>query len=790
MAAQTAIIGMNSGKNPGTNSGSFNSRLADAASMAEIFCRDNNYSAAIKTFEALLAKGGRNDAVHCQIALVQIKAGQPDAALKTLGTARTLNKKNWLVYFYRGEAFRLKGDIGQATLNYTKALRIDPRNLSLCKNLMIATRDKSGSEASVEVAAKIIARNPGSASHAIQSVKLLIQFGEAEAAVRIMADFIEHHKQDSETASQLWLTLSLAHHRLHQIQETEIALKTALLHDPANIVAQNNLAKLQFDTGDETQSLATLDKALALQPESGALLYNKATILQKSGRIEEASELYEQLVELEYESPELHYNLALLNKGTDYEKSLAYFDKAAETSEPFSGIYSDTLAQQFYQMRSHFDWRKEALFTDVSSRLGITGAPVAPFSLLTMQDDPETQLARAKTFSNHYFGHLADQPVPVRPLQDGIINIAYISADFHDFPGMHLMSGMFDLHDRSRFKVFALSYGPDKQDFMRHRIMKSVDKFIDVADFSDQEIVALCSNLNIHVAIHRNGYTAHHRTGIFALRAAPVQVNYLGYPCTMGAGFMDYIVADPTVIPPEFREFYSEKVICLPDVYQPNDYNRKVAEDPGTRADHGLPETGRVLCCFNSHYKISPAEMDIWIRVMQRYFDTVLWLIRPKSDIAVEKLTGYFEAHGVTRDRLCLAPRVPNNVHLARHVHADIFLDTFNYNAHTTASDALLMGVPVVTKIGRQFSARVAASLLRCTGFEELVTHDEDGYFEKICALLEDDSSLQDLKQRIAGTVRDSRLYDTARYTRHFEAGIEAAVRRAEHGLLPADVTL
>jgi len=784
MTAQTAITGAKTSNKSSISSG----RLAHAVSLAEMHCKEKNFSAAIKVFEDLSGSGARNDAVYCQIALVHIKAGQPDEALKVLGTARNLNKKNWLVYFYKGEAFRLKGEIGNAVLNYNKAFRIDPRNLSLCRNLMIATHDKDGSAATIDAASRIIIRNHGSARHAIQSVKLLTGFDQADASVRIMADFIETHKQDSQTASQLWLTLSLAHHHLHQVHEAEIALKTALLHNPSNIVAQNNLAKLQFDNGDEAQSLATLDKALAADPDSSALLYNKATILQKSGRLDEASKLYDRLVELDYQSPEFHYNLALLNKGEDYEKSLIHFDKAAATSEPFSGIYSDTLAQQFYQMRSHFDWRKEALFTEVSSKLGVTGAPVAPFSLLTMQDDPETQLARARTFSNHYFGHLSDQPVPVRPVQDGIINIAYLSADFHDFPGMHLMSGMFDLHDRRRFKIFALSYGPDRQDFMRQKIMKSVDKFIDVADFSDQEIVALCSNLNIHVAIHRNGYTALHRTGIFALRAAPVQVNYLGYPCTMGAGFMDYIVADPTVIPPEFREFYSEKLICLPDVYQPNDYKRKVAEDPGTRADHGLPETGRVLCCFNSHYKISPAEMDIWIRVMQRHTDTVLWLIRPKSEIALEKLTGYFEAHGIARDRLCLAPRVPNDVHLARHVHADIFVDTFNYNAHTTASDALLMGVPVVTKIGKQFSARVAASLLRCTGFEELVTADEDSYFEKICALLEHEEQLQDLKKRLAGTVRDSRLYDTAQYTRHFEAGIEAAVERLSQRLKPNDV--
>jgi predicted O-linked N-acetylglucosamine transferase (SPINDLY family) len=324
---------------------------------------------------------------------------------------------------------------------------------------------------------------------------------------------------------------------------------------------------------------------------------------------------------------------------------------------------------------------------------------------------------------------------------------------------------------------------------MRQRIVGAVDHFIDIREMSTSEVVQLSRDEGIDIAIHRNGYTTNARTELFQKRLAPVQISYLGYPSTLGADFIDYIVADPVVIPDEQRQFYSEKVIYLPDTYQPNDDTREIADTDTTRADFGLPEDAFVFCCFNQNYKISSQEFDIWMRVLKAVDGSVLWLLK-SNKWAEENLRQEAINRGVDSSRIVFAERLPQAEHLARHKHADLFIDTFNYNAHTTASDALWAGLPIVTKQGKQFAARVAASLLNAVGLPQLITDTEEDYEHLILELARNPERLSNIRETLSANRRTEPLFDTQRYTKYLEQGLVEAYDLYEAGQRPNDLRI
>jgi predicted O-linked N-acetylglucosamine transferase (SPINDLY family) len=467
------------------------------------------------------------------------------------------------------------------------------------------------------------------------------------------------------------------------------------------------------------------------------------------------------------------------------EEAIASFERAVSL-EPG---YAVAESQLIHQKRHICDFSVAETLLEASSRLGIAGATIPPFIALTWSDDPEQNFLRAKAYAAEKYSQQSEPPPVMSSDVSGRLKIGYFSADFHNFPGMYLMAGLLESHDRERFEVFAFSYGPDKDDAMRRRIVEAVDHFIDIKDMSTKEIVQLSRDHGIDIAIHRNGYTTNARTELFQNRLSPIQISYLGYPGTLGADFIDYLVADPIVIPEEQREFYAEKIMYLPDTYQPNDNTREIAETKTTRADFNLPEGAFVFCCFNQNYKISPQEFDIWMRVLGKVEGSVLWLLK-SNKWAEANLLSEAEGRGIDPSRLVFAERLPQSEHLARHKHADLFLDTFNYNAHTTASDALWAGLPVVTKQGKQFAARVGASLLTAVGLPELITESEDDYERLILDLATDDQKLALVKDKLIANRLSAPLFDTARYTRNFEEGLLRAYKHHSDGDKPCDLRL
>ena len=322
---------------------------------------------------------------------------------------------------------------------------------------------------------------------------------------------------------------------------------------------------------------------------------------------------------------------------------------------------------------------------------------------------------------------------------------------------------------------------------MRQRLEKSFDSFTDVQSMSDRDIALQVRQDEIDIAIDLNGYTQQARTGLFSYRAAPIQVNYLGYPGTLGADFMDYIVADPILIPEGKRQHYSEQIIYLPNSYQPTDNTRTISGKVVTREDMGLPSGGFVFCCFNNNYKISHKEFDIWMRLMNKVEGSVLWLLK-SNKWAEQNLKGQAEIRGVSAERIIFAERVPQAEHLARQRLADLFLDTFNHNAHTTASDALWAGLPLVTKLGKGFAARVAGSLLNAVGLPELVTETERDYEALIFELATNPMKLAEIKEKLANNRLTQPLFNTELYTKHLENGYQQAYECYFQGKLPQTI--
>jgi len=364
------------------------------------------------------------------------------------------------------------------------------------------------------------------------------------------------------------------------------------------------------------------------------------------------------------------------------------------------------------------------------------------------------------------------------------IRLAYLSADFHSHATAALMAGVFEAHDRQRFETIAVSYGPDDGSFMRARLTSAFDRFLDVRNKSDLEIGRMLRAHEVDIAIDLKGYTQDSRSGILALRAAPVQVHYLGFPGTMGAPYVDYILADRTVIPAEHVSQYSERIVTLPDSYQCNDRARPIAPVTPSRADAGLPETGFVFCSFNNSFKIGPQLFDLWMRLLKQVDASVLWLLQD-NPAAARNLKREAERRGVAADRLVFAPRDNLDRHLARQRLADLFLDTLPYGAHTTASDALWAGVPVLTCAGDTFAGRVAASLLHAAGLPEMITYTLDDYEELALKLVRDAGTLSAITRKLRDNRETSPLFDTVRITRHLEAAYTHMWERSQRGESP-----
>jgi protein O-GlcNAc transferase len=466
------------------------------------------------------------------------------------------------------------------------------------------------------------------------------------------------------------------------------------------------------------EALACYDQSLRLRPGRAEAYLGKGNAYSGLGQHEDAIRAYEEAARLKPDDIDAHcslaYELSFLKR---YDEAVQRFDRALTLDADHPDIAGDRLSAQMHVANwTDFDAQCSRILDAIHRGKRAS----SPSALLAIASDARTLRQCAEIYAADRFPTLATPDWKGERHTRPRIRIGYYSADFHNHATAHLLAGVIERHDRSRFEVIAFSFGPETGDAMQERLKTAFDRFHPVRHLDDAAIGPLTRREEIDIAIDLKGFTVDNRMSLFARRLAPIHVNYLGFPGTLGAPYIDYIIADKTLIPPEHAGAYSEKIVYLPHSYQPNDPQRRIAERTLGKAELSLPENGFVFCCFNNNYKITPDIFALWMRLLARIEGSVLWLLED-STMARQNLQAQAQAHGIAPDRLIFAPRLELPEHLARHRAADLFLDTFYCNAHTTASDALWAGLPVLTWLGNTFTSRVAASLLNAVGLPELI---------------------------------------------------------------------
>ncbi|MBS4046917.1 MAG: tetratricopeptide repeat protein [Alphaproteobacteria bacterium] len=556
--------------------------------------------------------------------------------------------------------------------------------------------------------------------------------------------------------------------------------------DPDNAEAWLNLGRCLELEKDYPAALQAYRRALTIRPDYAEAWSNCGNVLMLLRQTDEALATYERATALKPDFAEALGNQAiLLNQLNRQAEAIAKIERAMALKPDLPQARSIRLQARM----AVCDWSGFAEdHSVITSQIAEGRLAAPPFAFLCQPSTPALQRRCAELYVAGTFP--ATPPVDFPPPVSGRrLRVGYFSADFHRHATAFLMAGLFEQHDRSRFEIFGISFGKSYQDDMRRRLIAGMEHFIDVYGKSDAEIVALVRGMELDIAIDLKGYTLNARAGIFASRVAPLQASYLGYPGTMGAGFIDYIIADGVVIPPAHDAHYTEAVVRLPHSYQVTDSRREIAARDFSRADCGLPQDGFVFCCFNNTYKITPDIFDIWMRLLQAVPGSVLWLLEASAGVA-DRLKAEAQTRGVAPERLVFAPRMDQAEHLARQRLANLFLDTFHYNAHTTASDALWAGLPVLTRLGDSFAGRVAASLLQAAGLPELITTSSADYEKLALALATDPARLMALRQKLAATRDTCPLFDTPRFARGIEVAFEAMQAKRQRGLPPGAIAV
>lgn len=704
------------------------------------FPRNKRIQAALDALDAPPQQG--NAAQRQLDAMVEAyQAGRMEEAARIGSELGEAFPHNHAVHNLQGAALLALNILPAAEAAFRRAIMADPTAVASRNNLAIVLKRQGKLVEAEAIYREAIAANPGYADACYNLANLLEQSGcmdEAaeyyERALRIAPDYADaHYNLGNLKANRLLHEQALEH------------LERAAQLRPAHSDTHNNLGSALFALDRTDDALAAYDKALAADPANAQALVNRGKALVKKG---------------------------------DLPDAIASFRSALAVNPQDGGAHLYALFQEAHIC----DWSTRGEFARLPA--GSLDA-VPPFAAFTFVDDPAHQYARSRAYAAKTFGmEAADLPLPP-PSADGRIRIGYFSGDFHDHATMYLIAGLLREHDRSRFAIHAYSYGPRREeDAMRAHLLANVDSFTEIGAMTDDQVVALARGAGLDIAVDLKGFTRGSRSRMFGRRLAPVQVNYLGFPGSMGHPAFDYFVADPVTAPPGAEVHFSEKIVRLAGAYQPNDDQRAIVPDTLGRAGHGLPEDAFVFCSFNDGYKVSPREFDIWMRLLGKVESSVLWLFRTNR-WAEANLRREAFARGIDPARLVFAPWMPHNEHLGRLGLADLFLDSFAVNAHTTASDALWAGLPVLTMPGRQFVARVAASLVRAAGLPELAAASEAQYEAIALDLATDPERMKQVREHLAQGRTSAPLFRTADYTRRLESAYATMHERRLSDLPP-----
>jgi protein O-GlcNAc transferase len=655
-----------------------------------------------------------------------------------------------------------QGKLDDAIRLLRRALSKNPNSVEVLSDLGVTFESAKRYSEAIPCYEKALALRPDYAGAAFNLGNALQATGRHQEAIARFETALALRPDHAEARNNLGQSL----HALDRHAEAIAQFEAALAFKPGYGEAHNNLGVALNAAGRLAEAVSHFNEALAASPGFAEAHSNLGDVLCVLGRNEEAVAHCEQALNLKPGHTEAYNNLGNALSGLGrFQEAIASYRRAIDI-DPLQGN-----AQSGHLMlkRRVCDWTTYGEDRDgLIKALGSGAKRVSPFALVASIDDPALHLQGARQQVRDWrLDRLNDLSGEVQRPHERL-RLAYLSADFREHAVAHVTAELFELHDRRQFEVIAFSFGPNDGSDVRRRLERGFDRFRDVRGSSDLDIAREMKALEIDLAIDLMGFTRDCRPAILAHRPAPIQVNFLGYPGTMGADFIDYIIVDPYVVPPECHQDFAERLVELPDCYQPNDRKRSIDDLTPSRADCGLPERGFVFACFNNTYKITPPVFDVWMRLLRAIPDSVLWLLGD-NEWATRNLRSEAAAREVDPGRLIFAERRPLPAHLVRHRLAGLFLDTLPYNAHVTASDALWAGLPVLTCSGRSFAARVAGSLLHAIGLPDLVTATLDEYEGLALRLARDPGLLGAIRERLAKNRLTTPLFDSDRFRRHLE---------------------
>ena len=719
--------------------------------------------------------------------------------------------------FTEGLACHHKGQLGRAKDAYDEVLRLDPQHYEAWHLLgVIAAQSKHYGQA-VELIRKSLALSPDNPTalanlgNALRDLGQLLGAVESyDKAITIKPDYVNALisrgiacyalKQYDAALDSYQQAISVtpgiaeAHYNLgntlcalRRHHDAVTSYNHALHCQPDHVDAWSNRGVALHYLGQHEAAVESYDRALAIRGDHAEGYYNRGIALNDLKLQQAAIESYDKAVSINPDYAEAWVNRGnVLNDLKQYQAALDSYERAMTIDADYKFLRGMLL----HTRMQICDWRDaESQAAELLRKIEHGACTAPPFAVLAVSASLPLQRKAAVTWVRDRHPIDLELGAIARRTKKEKTRLGYFSMDFRNHPVSHLTAGLFETHDRSKFEVYAFSFGPDTRDEMRTRLEGAFDRFLDVRTKSDRDIAALAREMEIDIAVDLAGFTSDSRTGIFALRAAPLQINYLGYPGTMAAPYMDYLIADRQVVPDEYRTHYAEKIVQLPS-FLANDNKRPVSDRVFTREELDLPAAGFVFCCFNNHYKITPTIFDVWMRILKKVDGSVLWLSEENA-LAPANLRKEALLRGVAPQRLVFAKKIPLLAeHLARHRAADLFIDTLPYNAHTTASDALWAGLPVLTCTGQSFASRVAASLLNAIDLPELITSTQQDYEALAIELATNPERLDAIRHKLARNRLSTPLFDTQRFTRNIEAAYTQMVERYHAGLPPDHIRI
>ncbi len=691
-----------------------------------------------------------------------------------------------------GNCYIQLGKVKEAEDSLRKSIDLNPNSVQALSNLGLVLNELGKNEEAELYINKSIDINPNSfKSHFNLAIILIKQkrLNEAETSllktIKLKSDFINAYltlgvilkdlgrSKEAEilthkaininpNCADAHLNLGNILNDLGKIREAEISIRKAIKLQPNLDIAHSSLGSILTNLGSLEEAEISIRRAIKLNPNCADAHLNLSTTLISMNKLEEAEISIQKLIELEQDSAKAYINQARIFKDKGKFKEAFYSYQVALEKEPEN---TDIIAELIRISTEFSLWRDAEKYSKLLSKIDISLQSFNPFKFCHIEDEPILYFQRA---INYYNKNFKRESLKIDYIKKEKIHIGYFSADFHAHPVMYLISRILELHDFSKFEIFIYSFST-KEDNYTEKLKKSPFHFRSIYGKSDLDAVSIAKNDQLDIAIDLMGYTRNNRMNIFSYRVAPIQINYLGLEATTGSTEMDYLIADKITIPKEYSDFYSEKILYMPNCYMPFNNQRKISEKTFYRSDFGLPEDSFVLAAFHRIHKITPREILSWSNILKALPNAVIWINEP-IEVSKQNFLKLFKDNGIDSNRIYFAQRMKSiEEHLSRHFCADLFIDTFNFNAHSTAMDSLWCELPIITLMGKSFIARIASSLLTNIGLNELIAHTQNEYEEIIIRLSKNPDLLNAIKVKLKEAKIKSKLFNSEQYTKDLE---------------------